>query len=185
MTIYRLKYNNFEYPRIYISPDEIENKSNSGKSTLVVGKSRKYSWKILNGTYYYDPNSSLKNPCPDLSKTTGEMVFSEEAKSLLGDTLGKYGEFLPILIEGDRRYIFNILNATDAIDPFNSSKEMFEGMEISVEKIAFLENEVKDLFIFDTPYDRNSYIYCTDEFKSFIEDSGLLSGWSFHTEMRD
>lgn len=99
MTIYRLKYDNFKYPRVYISPDEIEEKSIGGRSTLVVGESRKSSWKILNGTYYYDPDSSLKNPCPDLSNTTGEIVFSEEAKLLLEDTLEKYGEFLPILIE--------------------------------------------------------------------------------------
>lgn len=185
MTIYRLNYDDYRYPIISISPDEIEDKSHDGRSSLKVAESAINTWNTLIGTYYYAKDNLVRHPCPDLSDRQSEMVFSEKAKSQLESVLEKHGEFLPILVDGDKRYIFNLLNATNAIDPFNSSKEMFEGMAVAVEKIAFLTHEVEDLFIFNTPYDGYSYIYCTDEFKSLIENSELTSGWSFHEKLRN
>lgn len=185
MTIYRLGYDRFEWPIVNISPDEIEDKFSNGRSNLVVSESMIDAWNTLNGTYYYSKDNPVKNSCPDLSKRLWEMVFSEEAKTKLEKSLGKYAEFLPISIDGDKRYIFNLLNATSAIDQFNSKMKIHNGVEMGVEKIAFLAHEVKDLCIFNTPYDGYSHIYCTDEFKSLIENSGLTSGWSFHEKLRD
>ena len=184
MTIYRLQYDAYEYPRVDISMDEIMDKLPGGRQTMVKGKSRKDAWVILNATYYYNKDNPEKPICPDISKAAFEMVFSQKAKDELESVLGQYGEFLPVSVEGETRYLFNLLNSTDAIDPFNSKKEICDGIAVGIEKIAFLEHEVRDLCIFNTAYDGYSCIYCTDEFKDLIGKSGLTSGWSFEEALR-
>lgn len=183
--VYRLEYDCYNFPRIEISADEVEDKLPNGRRDMVRGRSRKDIWVTLDGDYYYEPGLAEKRPCPDISQWANSLVFSELANELLASRLEPYGELLPVNIQGDARFYFNLLNATDAIDPFNSEKELFEGVEVGVKKIAFLEHEIKDLFIFSTPYDNHAYIYCTDEFKAMIENSGLTSGWEFRAKLRD
>ncbi len=183
MTVYRLQYDSNSFPRNYISTQETDTKLPDGRAGMIVGRPRLANWKVLEGTYSW-PDSMESVACPDLSKLNSEIVFSEKAREILGEKLESYGEFLPISIEGDRRYIFNILNSTNAIDPFSSKKEEFEGMVIGIEKIAFLEHEIKDFLIFRTPYDDYALMYCTDAFIALVETSELTSGWLYQTALR-
>jgi len=187
MTVYRLSYDSYSFPRIDISEDELEQKLPNGRKDLSIGVSRKAIWNDeISGKYYFDPDNPHPKPCPDIAEYGGcELVFSQSAKDKLESVLSKYGEFLAINVEDKKHYLFNLLNFTDAIDPFNSKKEIFDGIEVGVEKISFLENEVSDLCIFSTPYDGYSYLYCTNEFKTLIENSGLTSGWRYCKELRE
>lgn len=184
MTVYRLSYEEEKYPRINIDPYEGKDKLPKGKSCLAPNTSKKNYWAELNGTYYYEDDMPKDIECPDISVWYSSIVLSAKAVDIIGDELRRFGEILPISIEGDRRYYFNLLNATDAIDPFNTKKAEVDGIDLGIQKLAFLEHEIKDLCIFDTEYDGYSYLYCTDEFKSLIEESGLTSGWSYHENLR-
>lgn len=184
MTIYRLNYRVVDYPRVEISEDEKERLPN-GRETFVPGLSRKDQWVKLDASLYYGSEVPKQLPLPDLTTSIFEFIVSNKALDYLRPIIGRYGEFLPISVDGNVYYIFNLLNSTDAIDPFNSKKEYFDGIEIGVKKIAFIEHEVKDLLIFNSPYDEYAYTYCTEKFKDIIEGSGLSSGWEFLEDLRE
>lgn len=184
MTLYRLNYDAKQHPRVDISQDELMDKLPDGQRSLAPGKVRADYWQPLEGSLYYNPDNSEQASCPDLGEWLNALVLSAKAKDALEDSLTERGELLPIDVDGVTRYCFNILNFTDAIDPFNSCKEIFEGVEMGVEKIAFLAHEVDQLLIFKTDYDGYSYTYCTDKFKTLVESTGLSSGWQFLENLR-
>jgi len=209
MTVYRLSYDRFIYPMI-IEPEEYWADRSDELRNVKSGDRKSSFWLPFNGRYYYskdyDDAMDESTPCPDLTCWHSDFILSEKAKEKIGGVLEKYGELLPVSIEGNNYYYFNLLNSTDAIDPFNAKKEYifkeddiehmktymsedeikecFDNQEQVIRKIAFLEQEVNDLFVFNTPYDGYAYTYCTDKFKNLIENSGLTSGWSFFKNLR-
>lgn len=185
MTIYRLSYDNEKYPSIDINPDEDEDKLPEGINSLTPNIEKSSYWVSLNGTYYYGEDAPKNTKCPDIADWCSSIVLSETAKEKIGNELLKYGELLPIIVEGEKRYYFNLLNSTDAIDPFNTKRKEIDGIDFGIEKIAFLEHEVENICIFNTEYDGYSYLYCTDEFITLIDQSGLTSGWEFCEELRE
>lgn len=184
MPVYRLEYDGFKYPVIDISEDEFERKSFPDRRYFAYGISKIPFWTVVEGTCFHDPENPHPEPCPDLSQWHHGLVLSERARETLEGCIGSYGEFLPIDVEGQRRFVFNLTTSTEAIDPFNSSKTELDGVDLGVDKIAFLEHEVADLLIFSTSYDLHAYTYCTHTFKELVEQSGLSSGWHFRTELR-
>lgn len=190
MTIYRLKYHDEAHPTILIDPEEGWDKLPEDVNAFAYGKQKSSYWQVLDGRYYYNEDNDdaidTSTPCPDISCMHSNIIaISEAAKEKLGDALEQYGELLPISANGNRHYYFNMFNRTDAIDPFNSKKQSFEGEDMGAEKIAFIEHEVENLGIFRTEYDKLAYNYCTEEFKQLIENSGLTSGWTFHKSLRE
>jgi len=185
VSIYRLNYDYDNYPRIDVSTNEDEDKLPEGKLSLTPNIEKLSYWVTLNGSLEYVGDASSETPCPELSDWFSSLVLSRKAKDKIGDRLEKYGELLPLSIDGEERFYFNILNTSDAIDPFNTKRLEIDGIDFGIKQIVFLEHEVKDLFIFMTEYDGFSYLYCTDAFKDMIEGSGLSSGWTFHKNLRE
>ena len=185
MTVYRLEYDIYKFPRVVISPDEIADKIPNGRKGMKPNISKVSYWSELNGNIDYGDDIPHSTPCPDLSNWLSSIILSEEAKKKLGSELENYGEVLPIQINGKKMYYFNTLNISDDIDPFNTKKEVVDGIDMGIQKIAFLEDKIKDLGVFRSNYDGSSYLYCTDTFKNLIEDSGLTLGWSFHKNLRN
>lgn len=168
----------------------------------------------IEGEFFHDPDLSLHPCPDICNWSIGDgltqygFALSEKAYQLLGSRLEPLGELLPVVVTDaypamlentqdiaaeeagytpvpdTTYYCFNLLNTTDAIDPFNSRKVKAEGSSYErVEKLAFLEREVKDRLVFRTAYDNYEGVFCTDEFKDLTEDSGLTSGWDFHENL--
>ncbi len=107
------------------------------KSAFVPGLLRKDQWVKLDASLYYGSEVPEQLPLPDLTTSVFEFIVSNKALDYLRPIIGRYGEFLPISVDGNDYYIFNLLNSTDAIDLFNSKKEHFDGIEIGVEKCLY------------------------------------------------
>jgi len=185
VTVYRLEYDIYKFPRVVISPDEIEDKIPSGRKGMKPNISKVSYWSELNGDIDYGDDIPHSTPCPDLSNWLSSIIISEEAKNMLEGELEKFGELLPVNINNQKMYYFNTLNVNDDIDPFNTKREIIDGIDMGITKLAFLEHKVENLGIFRSNYDGSSYLYCTGSFKELLENSGLSSGWSFNKELRD
>lgn len=184
MAVYRLKYNKDHFNRVNISPLEIMDRLPGGVSSLLPGKPIQDNWVELNGDIYPAEHAKSNN-LPDLSEWRGRLVLSEAlTNTSLWNKLANLGELLPICIEGSRRYIFRPKHITDSIDPFNSKKIIQNGIEMGVEKLAFLEHEIADLGIFVTNYDGLAFMYCNDDIKALFEESQLETGWVVSSELR-
>lgn len=104
---------------------------------------------------------------------------------MLKNTISGVGEFLKIEIESQPYYMFNTVNTlgNEIIDLDKSEKAMFDGDEVGVAHIGFIENSIpQSNVLFNIKYDNGAYLFCDDQFKSFVRDNNL-SGLEFSAEL--
>lgn len=120
-----------------------------------------------------------KKPLPDISRLTGQnMVFSPRAYDLLSEELEKYGEFLPVLLNGEVYKFFRCLNLIDKVDLNNSCLNNFD----EAEKMHFISDDVNDQLLWSTKYGKERGLFCSDIFKNLIEENNL-TGLSFNDNL--
>ena len=106
--------------------------------------------------------------------------MSEKAYSKLKQALGDFGEYLPVAIDDDIWYVFNILKKGDAlIDVSSSEREVVDGVQMGINSITFKDDNSP--MIFKTDFYKNVRIFCTDEFKRLVQGAGL-TGLKFNTD---
>lgn len=113
-----------------------------------------------------------ENLIPDICNwIDATLLLSPKAHRLLGDTLVPFGEFLPIVIEGETYQIFNCLTTAEVNDKASTETHL-----------EFDEASVGESLAFKSPFQLCQDIYCTERLKSLIEDFDL-KGIVFDTRL--
>lgn len=112
-------------------------------------------------------------------------VCDEKSRELAGEPLEMSGEFLPIIIDGEKGkyWIYNITNCMSVVDPENSQwEELGPGADERIlERPAFISSRFGEESILKIPEDRGTRMYCVEftgdpdngEFKAVVEYHGL------------
>jgi hypothetical protein len=105
------------------------------------------TWKLLK-TGFSDIEGN-ENLIPDICTwIDATLLLSPKAKRILGDILGEYGEFLPLMINEEQYEVFNCLTLLDSKD-------------------------VTDELIFKTTDSNAIQLYCQDRLKDIITEFGF------------
>jgi hypothetical protein len=149
------------------------------------GRSRKHNWHPPRVKLKSDPFNHGKK-VPDIGHVAaGSVVFSERAVEVLSNHLEPYGELLPLDVEGDTYFLYNVTNIIDAIDQEKSVKRGTGRIKIP----AFVADKIpKDVEIFKVPETQRSQIYFHEingeNIKTLIEQYGL-NGAHFRLEWEE
>jgi hypothetical protein len=131
------------------------------------------SWWPNPDALFISQSDGEADSIPDISKwIDASLVLSPKAHRLLGATLEQWGDLLPVMVKGERYYIFNC-QTTGEVDLSLSVKEYFEGEEIGVKKIVFNASDTSEKLLFKTPFNSCIEIYCGERFKSLVEEFSL------------
>ncbi|QIL89473.1 hypothetical protein GNX18_06660 [Microbulbifer sp. SH-1] len=127
---------------------------------------------------------TTKELVPDVAVRNGRMFFNEKAYSLLGSDLTQDGEFLPVTYLGGTGYIFNPLTVAEKYDALDESVTVFNEYG-EVENLGFREDKLPaGTMAFRSKAGSYYDVFCTDQMKKAIEDSGLV-GVCFHPDLAD
>jgi len=136
-------------------------------------------WVDIGGSFMADDESLIK---PDIAIwDSSNLVLSPKAFMAIGDKLEKYGEFMPITIEGETYQVFHCLNAINA-DLSVSKSIIKEGFWQGVSALGFDEYSTINQLVFTARFDRCSTLFCSDDFKQLI-DSHMLKGLIFNEDL--
>lgn len=176
--IYCIQDDGFDFQRLDLMLDDVidarpDDISEDDVLDFSQTNCRMVDWWPAPDTAFISESGGKSDPIPDISKwIDASLVLSPRAYRLLGATLEKWGELLPVIINGEKFYIFNC-HTTGEVDLSQSEKEYFEGEEVGVKKIAFDSGDISEKLVFKTPFNSCIEIYCGDRFKSLVEEFAL------------
>jgi len=134
-------------------------------------------WKApVRVTVDNEPHEKKPRPRVDISHLAhGSLVFNERAKAVLGAYLERFGQFLPLDVEGHREWFYHVTNLIDCIDPLASKKKPVTGI---IEKEVFVAEKVpQTAALFKDPRTAIVLTYANDpakrELEKLIADAGL------------
>jgi hypothetical protein len=117
---------------------------------------------------------------------TGLPSFSERAKKLLAPSMTKYGEFLPLDIEGDKAkfFYFHCTQMLDSLDLRACEPYISEGEVSGLKRVVFDRSKMSDAYIFRLAVMPSSCrMYVTSDFVSAMPKD--LTGFIFSEVWRD
>lgn len=175
MTVYKVSFNYTDFLNLEI---------NKKKLMLAVGKKiggskafMSYGWDNLSleeawvdqGASYVKVEGLNAKIRPDITAWNGaNLVLSAKAYDALCERLDRYGEFLPITIDGEASFVFNCRNLVIA-DKSVSEADIVDDLWMGVKSIGFTNEDVQNNLLFKSKFDRCSSLYCGEEFKALIE----------------
>jgi len=181
MSIYRIHPDYDNFLRFTLHPYELQAKM--GEDFLYMinrDPQAQPDWVKPDATFWLDDQEHSADKLPDISYwTTSHPVFNQKAYDALASHLGSYGEFLPVSVDGNSYYIFNVLNVlNESVINLDMSERKFEtmdgfAMQTGLHKLQFIEDKLDDTLVFKIEYDTYLKVYCNDEFKRLVEDAGL------------
>lgn len=176
--IYRLKYDYQNTYLLFIDGVELGTKMPSYRPRFL-GKPRLNEWVMPEASFYYSENfEGMRATLPDISIwSAGVLVLNPAAYKIFHACLEKAGEFLPINIEGETYYLFNVLyiipesatNREKAVEIVDSGVHLGQGNVSFDESFLGLE----EMAVFKTSTDRLVFSYCTEQFKNLYENNGF------------
>ena len=175
VNVYKLRADRSRYLNFYISPDEIEAKL--GDYFLLDEPSWAEFWKPVEARFHDDSDKKNVVTPPDITVwyTSNNLALNQKAFDALGDALGPYGEWLPVTCAGNPYSLLHTTRKTDmeAVDLKHSDRVIDEANFIELRKLAFVDEAIRDLLIFQTPYSGYRNLYGTEKFKSLVEGADL------------
>ena len=129
------------------------------------------------------PEKNSQEIIPDLAEVDGKLFLSQKAFRTLRGLLEGSGEFLPVTYDCGTGYIFNILNIAEDKNALDEKLVTYDEYE-NLTHFGFKEDSLKDTVIFRSKIDHFSGIFCTNRFKSAIEEAEL-TGIYLHTDLAD
>lgn len=167
MAIYKLRYRIKSYLSVFIDNNELREKL--GKMQFPKGDCMRDIWRAPEARLFNRSSNNTEGKLPQISDWNGNMVFSPQAFDTLADELMPFGEFLPVTIESDTWYLFNATTISNAVNESKSSQNIMDGMIMGVETLAFKADELEDILVFRTDYDRRMSVYCNETFKQLVQ----------------
>jgi hypothetical protein len=174
--IYKLRFDRNKHLAFDISPEELESKLGEDHFFLLDEPIWSSFWKSLDVQFHDDSDKKNVSSLPDITCWfTDQLVLSEKAYSSLSEALTPYGEFLPVKYNGSSFWVFHITKLTglDAINQPDSERLVEASGHIEVKQMSFNNNAVAGLLVFKTEYNGYNNVYCSDEFKTLLENTGL------------
>lgn len=120
---------------------------------------------------------------PDISKWRTFLVLRENAYQVLRDVIDSDGEFLPITIDDESFTVFNVMSFGEE-DKQKIKFEDIDGEQGLLEKLAFIESDLSNKYVFKSKGEGCTSIYCDDKLISLCEEHNL-KGLSFDTNLLD
>lgn len=143
-------------------------------------------WQTVNGKFLGRVGGV--QTIPDITTwQTDLLLLNQKAYDALKDTLGTYGEFLPVDVNSETFYLLNVLHRLpdEVIDMDNSEYEIYDEEEVGFKTLSFDASKIpQDSLVFCVQNQFAYNIYCDDRFKKLIEEKGL-GGLSFNTTLID
>jgi hypothetical protein len=142
-------------------------------------------WKTLPAQFRDDSDGGAVAALPDITLWMADcLAMNEKAYTALSAPLEEYGEFLSVTCEGVPYWVLHVTKVvdSDAVDLTSSEREIDESGYVDIKTLRFVDEQVKDLLIFRSEYTDGRNVYCSDKFKSIIDDNGL-KGLIFDTEL--
>lgn len=174
--VYRVDYDYDRYKAMYISALQLVHIL-AGKTGNDAGGSLASNWMNIEASLEQRKIDALCDNTPDITFWHHSLALSEHALSKLESELEDLGEFLPVKVNNQSWYVFNLLTKADSyIDMQNSEKDIENNTQVGIKSLCF--SSTPEHLIFKTDYDSNVRIFCTDKFKNLIEDNEL-SGLRF------
>lgn len=102
-------------------------------------------------------------------------IFSERALQILRPLISNSLEALPLKCDFGKFYAANILDVVDCLDDSLANIERFSsGRIMAIERYAFKEDCIEGKHIFKIPETALQDVLVSDNFKSLVEENGLL-----------
>ncbi len=183
--IYKLRYDQSNFLVFNIPADELIEKFGEDYFLLLNEPIWADFWKPLNVEFFDESDSGTVTTPPDITCWFIEqLVLNEKAYQLLSEDLETCGEFLEVKCEGIPYWVFHVTCRTglDSVDESKSERQIEESGYVDMKKLVFREDSVKHILLFKTEYDSYKNIYCTDKFKSLVENHAL-KGLVFNTDL--
>lgn len=192
MKIFRLERDREQF--MYFTFDELDlaYKMDEFGSTQF-GSPLTYEWVKPRGLFHLSINIDTNEPesyaVPDMTQFLGTpLIINDKVKSLLEPHVGSEGEFFDIDCETKPYWFFNTTISFDdsVIDLENSSAVYLEdpsqpgsNVYMGVSSLVFkADADFKGANLFTVKYDGQTQLYCTEDFKKFVEDNAI-TGMSF------
>ncbi|MBM4877987.1 hypothetical protein HYO45_20740 [Vibrio parahaemolyticus] len=120
---------------------------------------------------------------PDISQWRTFLVLRENAYQVVRDVIDSDGEFLPITIDDEIFTVFNVMSFGEE-DKQKIKFEDIGGEQGLFEKLAFIESDLSNKYVFKSKDEGCMSIYCDDKLISLCEEHNL-KGLSFDTNLLD
>lgn len=170
MTIYLLTLQPEGFKELDIKPSENYAEYNCLRWA---GDSKITGWRTPELVWLSDDLSEASDIDGDFIKFCGGVpVISIKAHSLLQPLLENFVEFLPITIEGETRYLINVINVLPLMDTEKSIFKIYSDGKIGSCQHAYLNEPNVEQLIFKV----NGYlprIFINEKLKHAIEDADL------------
>lgn len=130
-------------------------------------------------TAHYDTSVNT----PDISVWGSFLVMTQRAVEVLKPFIGSDGEFLPILIDGERFQVFNVMSFGEE-DKANTKHEYIDGHPAGLEELKFVESSIADKYVFKSLLQGCNLLYCDEKLKSLCNENDLR-GVDFDLDLLD
>ncbi len=117
----------------------------------------------------------------DISVFGAYLIFKMEAYNAFHVELSKFGEFLPLNVEGVHMMLYNCLTFGREQDELCET-DYLEGLDNGLKTLFFNEQNVSSKLIFKSKRQGAMKLYCSDYLKNIIE-SNEFKGVLFDTDL--
>ena len=182
---YRIQPELEKYMRFQLDNFDFLDKLGEEFELTDLGKPIQHAWQPVKGKFYPGVAARVQ---PDISTwQTDMLILNQKAYNHLAEMLHPYGELLPVDVDSETFYLFNVLARlpADVINMEKSEYEFHEEEPVGFRVLRFDEKNIPQkqlLFCVQNAFAYN--IYCDDRFKNMISDKGL-GGLYFNTTLID
>lgn len=139
------------------------------------GKPIQHAWRPIKAKYFSKIGGATT--IPDITTYSTDMLaLNQKAYDVLKATLEAYGELLPILVDDETYYLYNVTTRLpdDVIDFEKSEYEYVQEELAGLKTLIFAESKVaQDIQLFCVQNEYAYNIYCDDRLKNLVEENGL------------
>lgn len=169
--IYRIQPKTLEYMCLHIEGKEARKALGEETDFNIDPSPISYfdQWQTMKVDFYDDAPGA--NTIPDIAMRVGKLFLSEKSYSVLHKILAPHGEFLPVIYDSGKGYIFNCLDLAETYGAVNESLSMHDPMNDRF-SIVFREKLLTGVNIFRSQVDLNG-LFCSEEVKEIIVNSKL------------
>lgn len=178
--IHRLKFDRNRFLSFDISPDEWIAKLGPSYLFMLDEPRWREFWPDINGQFFNDSDGNDLPKVPDICVWFMQnLVLSSSAREGLecehSDWISGCGELLPLKCEGIDYYLWHIIHTAsdDLVDEKLSERLVEESGHIELGKLVFKPDIEVQYPVFHTYYDGAQALFCTHEFREWVEKVGL------------
>jgi len=171
MNVYEIKTGLVDRVALLVIP-EAEQTLDGAERFL--GDGQDISWSQPQRLTYYSEPKQKALPRADVSPfLPGSLVLNEKAKQALGPLLSRFGQLLPVDVDGETQHFFNATTVLRCID--RSTSQTRPGGAVGKE--AFIESAIPlEPTIFKDPATASTRLYANSTARQELESAAAAAG---------